>query len=508
MALPCTCGPLSLRNAEFIKPASSKLLKFSGPSGARPLFPSRRCRHAGRVQSVLHGAEGPLQHAANALNGMAAGGPSALDHIAAKLTVSLMTVADTAASSAAQAVGEKAAEAVTSSATAVQSATDAAAEVVQRDNGWFGFFTGPFETVLKVLDSGLDKLHVPYSYGFSIILLTIFVKALTFPLSKKQVESTVAIQALQPRVKEIQERYKGRDPQEAQIEVAKLYQEAKVNPLAGCLPTLITLPVWIGLYRALSNVADEGLLSEGFFWIPSLAGPTTLAAQKAGAGSWLFPLVNGAPPIGWHDASAYLILPVLLVVSQYVSQKIISPPSEDPSQQSAQWILKFLPLMIGWFSLNVPSGLTIYWFINNVLSTAQQIWLKKTIQPPALASASTGTVVNSRSSVEDLRPTGKDLNARRSPKASPSGDVIDVTPEQPAARSEAPKQGSRGKKKGEKFRALKAQEAAKKAAQFSQRQQGGNDVPSRAPTTTQTKEASPKVPDAPPSKDNSTNGSS
>lgn len=66
-----------------------------------------------------------------------------------------------------------------------------------------------------------------------------------------------------------------------QIEVAKLYQEAKVNPLAGCLPTLITLPVWIGLYRALSNVADEGLLSEGFFWIPSLAGPTTLAAQKA-----------------------------------------------------------------------------------------------------------------------------------------------------------------------------------------------------------------------------------
>lgn len=60
-----------------------------------------------------------------------------------------------------------------------------------------------------------------------------------------------------------------------------MYQEAKVNPLAGCLPTLITLPVWIGLYRALSNVADEGLLSEGFFWIPSLAGPTTLAAQKA-----------------------------------------------------------------------------------------------------------------------------------------------------------------------------------------------------------------------------------
>ena len=67
----------------------------------------------------------------------------------------------------------------------------------------------------------------------------------------------------------------------AQVQVAKLYQEAKVNPLAGCLPTLITLPVWIGLYRALSNVADEGLLTDGFFWIPSLAGPTSMAAQKA-----------------------------------------------------------------------------------------------------------------------------------------------------------------------------------------------------------------------------------
>jgi len=101
----------------------------------------------------MHGAEGPLQRAAEALNVAAAGGPSPLDHLAAKLTVSLMTFADTAASSAAQAVGDKAAEAVVSSATAVQSATDAAADVVQRDNGWFGFFTGPFETILKVSTS-------------------------------------------------------------------------------------------------------------------------------------------------------------------------------------------------------------------------------------------------------------------------------------------------------------------------------------------------------------------
>jgi YidC/Oxa1 family membrane protein insertase len=81
-----------------------------------------------------------------------------------------------------------------------------------------------------------------------------------------------------------------------QLETARLYKQAGVNPLAGCLPTLATLPVWIGLYRALSNVANDGLLTEGFFWIPSLAGPTTIAARQNGSGvSWLFPFVVSYP---------------------------------------------------------------------------------------------------------------------------------------------------------------------------------------------------------------------
>jgi len=209
--------------------------------------------------------------------------------------------------------------------------------------------------------------------------------------------STIALQALQPQVKAIQDKFKGRPPEEAQVEVARLYKEAGVNPLAGCLPTLVTLPVWIGLYRALSNVADEGLLKEGWFWIPSLAGPTSLAAQKAGAGtSWLFPFVDGAPPIGWEAASAYLILPVLLVASQALTQQLMAPPpphegGADGGAASSQAILKFLPLMIGWFSLNVPAGLTLYWFTNNLLSTAQQAYLKKTLTP-AGAGAGGGSV--------------------------------------------------------------------------------------------------------------------
>lgn len=284
-------------------------------------------------------------------------------------------------------------------------ATDAAASAAN-NGGWLAPLARLFESVLGILNSGLEAVHVPYSYGFAIILLTVLVKAATFPLTKKQMESTVAIQALQPRVKEIQERYKGRPAEEAQVEVARLYKEAGVNPLAGCLPTLATLPVWIGLYRALSAAADDGLLSSGWFWIPSLAGPTTLAAQKAGAGSaWLFPFVDGAPPVGWHDAGCYLVLPILLIISQSVTQRIMSPPSDDPAQQQTQAILKFLPLMIGWFSLNVPSGLTLYWLTNNLLSTAQSMWLKSTIQPPAAAVAPLGsTTVVKDASVIDVTP--------------------------------------------------------------------------------------------------------
>lgn len=234
------------------------------------------------------------------------------------------------------------------------------------------------ETVLKVLKDGLSTLHIPYSYGFAIILLTVLIKGATFPLTKKQVESALAMRSLQPQVKAIQERYAG-DQERIQLETARLYKLSGVDPLAGCLPTLVTIPVWIGLYRALSNVANEGLLTEGFFWIPSLAGPTTIAARQSGQGiSWLFPFTDGHPPLGWSDTLAYLVLPVLLVISQYVSAQIMQPSqSNDPSQQGAQAALKFLPLLIGYFALSVPSGLSLYWLTNNVLSSAQQVWLQK-----------------------------------------------------------------------------------------------------------------------------------
>ncbi|XP_027334819.1 ALBINO3-like protein 1, chloroplastic [Abrus precatorius] len=263
---------------------------------------------------------------------------------------------------------------------AAVSSSDAAAvtTTAKQSNDWLSGITNYMETILKVLKDGLSALHVPYAYGFAIILLTVLVKAATFPLTKKQVESSLAMRSLQPQVKAIQQQYAG-DQERIQLETARLYKLANINPLAGCLPTLATIPVWIGLYRALSNVADEGLLTEGFFWIPSLAGPTTIAARQSGSGiSWLFPFVDGHPPLGWSDTLAYLVLPVLLVVSQYISVQIMqSSQANDPNMKSSQALTKFLPLMIGYFSLSVPSGLSLYWLTNNILSTAQQVWLQK-----------------------------------------------------------------------------------------------------------------------------------
>ncbi|EEF47589.1 conserved hypothetical protein [Ricinus communis] len=313
------------------------------------------------------------------------------------------------------------------------------------NNDWLSGITSYMETVLKVLQNGLSGLHVPYAYGFAIILLTVLVKAATFPLTKKQVESAMAMRSLQPQIKAIQQQYAG-NQEKIQLETARLYKLAGINPFAGCLPTLATIPVWIGLYRALSNVADEGLLTEGFFWIPSLAGPTTVAARQNGSGiSWLFPFVDGHPPLGWYDTFAYLVLPVLLVVSQYISVQIMqSSQNNDPNMKSSQAITQLLPLMIGYFALSVPSGLSLYWLTNNILSTAQQVWLQKL--GGAKNPVSQEDHLRVQKSVDQLQ-VQKSVSELDSTKAK-AIQVEKLTPE--------------GLRPGERFKQLKEQEAKRK----------------------------------------------
>ena len=280
---------------------------------------------------------------------------------------------------------------------------------------------------------------MPYSYGYAILALTVLVKLVTFPLTKKQVEGSIQMQAIQPKVKELQAMY-ANDPERLQMETARLYKEANFNPLAGCLPTFATLPVFIGLYRALSNAAAEGLLTDGFYWIPSLGGPASIASRTDGTGfNWLTDFSSGAPPLGWHDTIAYLILPVLLVISQSASQKIMQPEqtTTDPSQQQTQAILKFLPLMIGFFSLNVPAGLTLYWFANNILSTAQTVYLRKTTKAPE-APATGGGAGTYPMPMPGTPPATQPVRVEYVPKSqrkssgNGSGNATAVPPPKPA----------------------------------------------------------------------------
>ena len=168
---------------------------------------------------------------------------------------------------------------------------------------------------------------------------------------------------------------------------AKLFEDANANPLAGCLISILQLPILIGLYRSITLLAKDGQLAEPFLWIPSLEGPVSAANDYRGM-EWLTQGWNDfTPSLGWEATLAFLIMPVVLVLGQSFTMKVLTP-EQDTSKMSAeekeqtektQGFLKFLPLLIGYFSLQVlvPAGLTIYWFTSNLYSVSQSLIIRK-----------------------------------------------------------------------------------------------------------------------------------
>ncbi len=131
---------------------------------------------------------------------------------------------------------------------AQQAAANGAQAVAEADKGWFDFFiVGPFEYGLTSLHALLRGAGVQEAWGPAIIMFTLLLKTLTFPLNKKQIESTAKMQAIQPAAKKLQDKYKNADPARLNQELQKLYNDNQVNPLAGCLPSLAQIPIFIGL---------------------------------------------------------------------------------------------------------------------------------------------------------------------------------------------------------------------------------------------------------------------
>lgn len=201
-------------------------------------------------------------------------------------------------------------------------------------------------TLLVGMGLGAIPLLGDLSWGLTIILFTVVIKFVTIPLTLQQIRSSKAMQELQPQLKELQKKY-GKDRERLMQEQMRLYREHKINPAAGCLPLLIQMPVWFGLYQALfalaSNV-DAYKFTGGFLWLQSLAHPET------------FPQV----------------LAVLTGVSQWVVQRMMTPRTSDPQQQTMNQMMQFMPIMFVFFAFSVPSGLVLYWVTSNLFSVVQQ----------------------------------------------------------------------------------------------------------------------------------------
>jgi len=212
------------------------------------------------------------------------------------------------------------------------------------DLGWFWFVAKPLLVALRLIHS------VVGNYGWAIILLTVAVRLLFYPVNKKQIEAMKGMQAIQPEVKKLQERYQN-DREKMNVEMMELYRRHKVNPLSGCLPMLVQLPVFIGLYNVLLQSIE--LRHAPFIgWMHDLSRPDRL-------GSLAIPFVE---PSG---------IPVmtLLMGASMVLQQMMTPSTADPTQQR---VMMIMPVIFTVMFVNFPAGLVLYWLSNNVLSIAQQ----------------------------------------------------------------------------------------------------------------------------------------
>ena len=221
----------------------------------------------------------------------------------------------------------------------------------------------PLEWLLKWLL--LFFYGIVHNYGVAIILLTLLVKILFFPLTRKGSEATLRMQALSPKIKEIQEKYKD-NPKKMNAEMGAFYQKEGYNPLSGCLPMLLQFPLFIAMYNLFNNHFD---LRGAMFipgWIPDLSLPEAI---------WNFPDGFTIPLLGW---TALRGLPFIYVGSQLIYGKVTQSPGQQSNNQM-KMMLYVMPIAFFFILYNMPSGLLIYWIFSNILTLVQQVIINKYI---------------------------------------------------------------------------------------------------------------------------------
>ncbi len=207
------------------------------------------------------------------------------------------------------------------------------------DLGWFSAIAKPLLYTLKFFHRYVGN------YGIAIIIITVILKALFFPLTHKSYKSMKGMQKIQPEMNKIREKYKN-DRDAMNKAVMELYREHKVNPLGGCLPMVVQIPVFFALYKALM-FSIELRHAPFFFWITDLS-----------------------------DKDPYYVTPVIMGITMFVQQKM-TPSQMDPVQQK---MMLALPVVFTFMFLSFPSGLVLYWLVNNVLTIGQQMYINKLVK--------------------------------------------------------------------------------------------------------------------------------
>ena len=229
----------------------------------------------------------------------------------------------------------------------------------------------PLEKLLKWLLLIFYKMAP--NYGVAIILLTLLVKILFFPLTKKSSEATLRMQSVAPKIKEIQVKYKD-NRQKMNAEMAELYKTEGYNPLSGCLPMLLQLPIFFAMYNLFNNHFD---LRGAMFipgWIPDLSLPESI---------WNFPEGVNLPILGWN---ALRLLPFIYVGSQLLYGKVTQTPDQQANTQM-KMMLYVMPIAFFFILYDVPSGLLVYWIFSNLLTMVQQMAINKYLAPRRAAAA-------------------------------------------------------------------------------------------------------------------------
>ena len=261
--------------------------------------------------------------------------------------------------------------------------------------GWFWFVSRPLNWLLNFYHNGFARIAKNWSWGLAIIVLTITVRILIWPLHAKSTHTMKRMGKLQPEMARIKEKYAD-DPNKINTETMALYRKYGINPLGGCLPMFIQIPVFFGFYRMLQYAVE--LRGQGFLWVPDLSQPDTFAHL-------------GGVPLN--------ILPVVMAISSFLQIRM-TPKTGDATQQK---IIMFMPFMFFFFCYNFASALALYWTTQNIFSIGQT-WLMGKVPEPELRPVKSG----GKSWVQRMAERQAEYQKIRQQGGSPGG-LRDVTPD-------------------------------------------------------------------------------